>query len=62
LQTTLYYYPIHLIPFYRNKYKLDKCPITEIIFSRIIILPFGIDYRNRELRNILKIINNEMEK
>ena len=56
IQSTLYYYPIHLIPFYKEKWNLSRCPISEKIFSKIVILPFGIDYSNKNLKNIIKKI------
>ena len=56
IQSTLYYYPIHLIPFYKEKWNLSRCPISEKIFSKIVIIPFGIDYSNKNLKNIIKKI------
>lgn len=58
IQCTIYYYPIHLIPFYLSKFDLDKCAITERIFEKIVIIPFGIDYKNKDLEVILKTIKN----
>lgn len=56
IQCTIYYYPIHIIPFYLSKFELEKCVITERIFEQIVIIPFGIDYKNKDLKVILDIV------
>lgn len=61
IQCTIYYYPLHLIPFYTNKFELENCINTENIFSKIIIVPFSIDYKKKNLQEIIKIIENKKD-
>lgn len=57
IQTTIYYYPLHLIPYYRNIYDLEQCEKTIKLSESIIIVPFGIDYNNKKINEIIKILN-----
>lgn len=57
IQTTIYYYPLHLIPYYNNKFVLKECKNSKYIFESILIIPFGIDFTNNQINKIIKILN-----
>ena len=57
IQTTIYYYPLHLIPFYNHKFILKECKNSKYIFESILIVPFGVDYTNHQINKIIKILN-----
>lgn len=58
IQSTIYYYPLNLIPYYTNKFDLGKCENSQKIFENIVIVPFGMYYSNKKINQIIKIINN----
>ena len=58
IQSTIYYYPLNLIPYYTNKFDLEECKNSQKIFEDVIIVPFGIYYSNKKINQIIKIINN----
>lgn len=57
VQCTIYYYPLHLIPFYNKRFNLNNCINSKNIFEKIIIVPFGIDYSNKRINKLIKILN-----
>jgi len=54
IQCTIYYFPLHL----NNIYNVNspQCKNCENIFKNIVIVPFGINYKPKKLKKILKIL------
>lgn len=59
----IYFAPIHLKSFYRNKYgyKENDLPITEMISKKIITLPFSLNFSIEDQNYIVKSIKTFFE-
>ncbi len=60
IQCTIFYYPLHLIPFYAKKYDLQECPNSEALFSSIVIIPYNLDYNNKKVVKMLHLIEKSL--
>lgn len=56
IQTTLYYYPVHLIPMYANLVDTSLLRNNRSVFWDMLIIPFGIEYSIRSLNKMLKTV------
>jgi dTDP-4-amino-4,6-dideoxygalactose transaminase len=61
IQCTIFYYPLHQIPFYSKKYDLAECPNSERIFSNILILPYNLDYSNKKVIKMLHLVDKSLK-
>ncbi len=59
ISTSVHFIPLHLQPFYREKFgtKIGDLPVTEEVFLREISLPIYPGLRNKEVEYIAKVIN-----
>jgi len=64
IYTKIYFMPIHLKTFYREKfgYKKGLLPITERISKRILTLPFSLRFIEQDQDYIIEAINDFFKK
>lgn len=60
IQCTIFYYPLHLIPFYSKKYDLQECLNSESIFGSIVIIPYNLDYSNKKVVKMLDLVDKSL--
>ena len=60
IATKVYFYPVHLTQFYRDKfgYKEDKLPITEEVAKQVLTLPIYPGLKKEEMDYIIEKIKN----
>lgn len=56
--TKVYFFPIHLKTFYKEKYgyKIGSLPITEEISNKILALPFSLNFKEKDQGSIIEKI------
>jgi perosamine synthetase len=58
----VHYIPVHLHPFYRNRYgtKKGQCPVAEMAYNQILSLPIFPRMTNHDIDDVIKAINKVM--
>jgi perosamine synthetase len=60
----VHYIPVHLHPFYTNKYKTKKgdCPIAELVYEEIISLPIYPAMADEDVRRVIGVVQDIITK
>lgn len=57
ISTGVHYMPVHLHPYYKNKFKADV-PVTEKIWKKLVTLPLFPDLSDKEQKKVINAVKN----
>ncbi len=61
--TSVHYLPVHMHPYYRDKYgyKLDDCPVAADAFTRMLSLPLHPGLRDEDIQDVVRAVREVAE-